>query len=794
MTCLLGSPSRMTRRTGLPILGWLPPSGLRRVERISRGAECVQGERTNRKRGPRWIRFALAGAIVLGMSGEALAQRTPKDPDDPEPKAFPKRAKPDKRDPLVITSDEVTYDAITDTVVATGRVEITQKERITGGDRTLRADRVIYDRRQDVIRAEGSVVMIEPTGEVMYAPAAELTGDFKEAVAADLRMRLASDALLASNGVRRQDGNVSEFAKATYSPCRLCEQDPNRAPLWQVKARKVVHDQNEKELYFYDSTFEVFGVPVAWLPYFSHPDPTVKRKTGFLPPIAGHDGYTGFNLTVPYFWAIDGQRDLTVENRMTSKRGPVLAGQYRQWWDQARLRIDASITDDLLHDSGGKTDEVRGHIFGHFYQNVDDMWRFGFDLERTSDRYYLRQYDYGGGNFLTSNAWAEAFGRRSYARLDTFNFQELRPNVSQKQDPYLAPRFQFSWIGDPLNWQLGGRLVAEASSRTILRESGPESTRFTAQVGYALPSYITAGGHVFDFLATVRGDFFDVKDAVDPYDSTNMFSGVRARFYPQVSGTWRYPMARHGDGATYQFIEPIVGFVAGPSLGRQWQVDNEDSLEQVYDESNFFYPNRTAGRDIIDGGQRINYGLKAGWYDAFANGVVGFVGQSIRAQRNEYFTQESGLRDRLSDIITAVMVNPGGYWDVMGSARLDKDRPGDLQQVSFFSSVGPAWFRPWAQYLRINNDLQPNEAYGRRREIRAGFTSQIETNWRFIAWGAEDLINHKISAGAIDVQYEDECFLIGARVSRNLAITENDRSDTRFVMRLVLKQFRDTKF
>ena len=764
------------------------------MEQASRGAERVQGDRTNQKKGIHWIRFALAGILLLAMTGATLAQRMPKDPDDPEPPAFPKRAKPDKRDPLVITSDEVTYDAITDTVVATGRVEITQKEQVTGGDRTMRADRVIYDRRQDIIRAEGNVVMIEPTGEVMYAPAAELTGDFKEGVAADLRMRLASDSLLAANGARRQDGNVSEFARATYSPCRLCEKDPMRAPLWQVKSRKVVHDQNEKEIYFYDSTFEVYGVPIAWLPYFSHPDPSVKRKSGFLPPNFGHDGYTGFNMSVPYYWVIDGQSDLTVENRMTSKRGPVLAGQYRHVWDYARLRVDASVTEDLFHGGGGKSDEVRGHIFGHFYQNVDDMWRFGLDLERTSDRYYLRQYDYGKANFLTSNAWAEAFGRRSYARMDTFSFQELRPNLSNKDDPYFAPRFQFSWIGDPLNWQPGGRFVAESSSRTILRERGSESTRLTAQVGYALPTYITSGGHVFDLLATMRGEFFDVHNATDPNDSTREFSGVRTRWYPQVSGTWRYPMARHGEGSTYQFIEPIIGFVAGPNLGRQWRYDNQDSLEQVYDESNLFYPNRTAGRDIIDGGQRINYGLRMGWYDVFANGVTGFIGQSLRAKRNEYFTDESGLRDKMSDIITSLMVNPGGYWDVMARARLDKDQITDVNQIDIFASIGPAWFRPWAQYLRIGDDLQPNESFGPRRELRAGFTSQIDANWRFIAWGAEDLVANKISAGAIDLQYEDECVLIGARVSRNLAVIQGQRSDTRFVMRLVIKQFRDTKF
>jgi LPS-assembly protein len=745
-----------------------------------------------RRQQSRWIGLALSVALLLASVQAVQAQRAKPDPNDPEPPPFQRRSAPDKHEPIVLTADEVTYDAQTEVVVATGRVEVTQKDPVAGGERTLRADRLIYDRKQDVVRAIGNVVLIEPTGEVGYAPTMDITGDFKEAVAEDLRVRLANDALLAAGGGRRTGGNVSELAKVTYSACKLCEKDPMRPPLWQVKSRKVVHDQQEKRLYFYDSTFEMFGLPIAWLPFFQHPDPTVKRASGFLAPVFEYDKDTGFGLTVPYYWVIDDQRDATIYARYTERRGPVLAGEYRQVWDHARLKLFGSLTEDIYQGGGGNTDDVRGHLFANFRQDINDTWRAGFDIERASDRYYLRQYDYGKPNYLTSRAYAEAFWRRSYFAAEAYNFQQMRPQVSGKDTPYFVPRVRLNYVGDPLPW--GGHFIAEANTRTVLRERGSESTRLTALTGYSLPSVITDSGHVFDFLATVRGDLFNVDDAVDPIDSTNQFTGVRARFFPQVAATWRYPLARKGEGTSYQVVEPIVGFVVGPNLGRQWRYDNQDSLEQVFDDTNLFFPNRNSGNDILDSGQRINYGLKVAHYDALTNGIVAFVGQSWRTRENRYFTEQSGLRSKLSDVVASLMVNPGGWWDVMARARLDKDKPGRLNQVDVFGSAGPKWLRPWVHYISLSDDLQQNVSFGERKEVRIGVMSQPTDNWRLIAWGSRDMVLDKFSTAAIDVQYEDECFLAGVRLARNLPLTADSKSDDRILVRFVIKQFTDTKF
>src|SRR5262249_28597387 len=159
------------------------------------------------------------------------------------------------------------------------------------------------------------------------------------------------------------------------------------------------------------------------------------------------------------------------------------------------------------------------------------------------------------------------------------------------------------------------------------------------------------------------GDIYDIKDAVDPENAANRFTGLKARAFPQISADWHYPLIRRTGERTYVTVEPIAGFVAGPKVGRQWWIPNEDAIDQVFDETNLFQPNRNTGDDRIEGGQRLNYGLKFGLHDAGGGATTLFLGQSFRLQRDASFPSGSGLRSGLSDPILALSVNPGRYWD-----------------------------------------------------------------------------------------------------------------------------------
>ena len=89
------------------------------------------------------------------------------------------------------------------------------------------------------------------------------------------------------------------FESAVYTACLPCRDNPKRPPLWQVKAARIIHDQNEKMVYFEDAQLEFFGTPLAYIPDLSAPDPSVKRKTGFLMPSTTSSSIYGAAMEIP---------------------------------------------------------------------------------------------------------------------------------------------------------------------------------------------------------------------------------------------------------------------------------------------------------------------------------------------------------------------------------------------------------------------------------------------------------------------------------------------------------------
>ena len=134
---------------------------------------------------------------------------------------------------------------------------------------------------------------------------------------------------MAATRADRSSGNYTVFENGVYTACAPCKDDPKKPPLWQVKAARIIHNQTEKMLYFEDARLEFFGVPMAYLPYFSTPDPTVKRKTGFLmPSYTSTTGY-GFGVDTPFYWALAPDYDMTITPRITTRQGVLGQVEFR---------------------------------------------------------------------------------------------------------------------------------------------------------------------------------------------------------------------------------------------------------------------------------------------------------------------------------------------------------------------------------------------------------------------------------------------------------------------------------
>ena len=649
--------------------------------------------------------------------------------------------------PVLLQADELSNDRELGIITARGNVEISRLDYV------LLADTVTYNQRDDILTAQGHVTILEPTGNVVFSEYAELTGDLKDGIIEDIRVILRDGARMAANGARRTGGVIHEMSKAVYSPCNICREDPSRAPLWQIKAIKVVHDQRRHDITYRDAWLEVMGVPVAYTPYFSHPDPTVKRRSGFLFPSFGSSSDLGFVLRTPYYFNIQPWQDLTLTPIYTSKEGPVLGADYRHRFTRGELNLAGSITSDSDND-------VRGHIDADGRTDINRTWRAGFDVERSSDDTYLRRYDFpaSSGKTLTSRIYAEGFRKRNYMLINGYAFQGLQQDDDPGETPLVLPMMEYHHVGEP--GRLGGRTRLDANLVSLNRNDGTDTRRMSVTAGWDLP-YVAPKGDIYTLSTSVRGDVYHVDDLERSGKSD--YSGFAERMLYEVGLHWRYPLARSHANAL-EVLEPMAAVIVSPYGGNPDTIPNEDSQDFEFDDTNLFRSNRFPGLDRVEGGPRFNYGMRWGVYGLGGGHTSFLVGQSVRLRKDDTFAEGSGLEDHLSDIVARAEISPGPYFDLTYKTRLDKENF-SFKRNEVELSTGPKALRLSSSYVYFEQK-NDDEFATSREELRSTATAQLNRFWRTKGSFVYDLAADEARSVGLNVVYEDECLVFDTRLSR----------------------------
>ncbi len=679
-------------------------------------------------------------------------------------------------EPVLMNADELIYERELGLVVAKGKVEILQGERI------LLADTVSYNQKTNTVTASGNVRLLEPTGEVFFADYVELSDDMKNGVVENLRIRLSDDSRLAANAGKRTDGLRTEMRQAVYSACDACKDDPDRAPLWQVKARRVVHDKEDREVRYHDAWLEMWGVPVVYTPYLEHADPSVKRKSGFLAPSYGSNNNVGAFVEVPYYFVIDESRDATLRPIYTSDDGLVYSGEYRQRFDDGEFQVSGSfaIAD---RDSGEEDnittneDEGRGHIFAKGRWDFNDTWRAGADINRATDRTYLRRFNFFGdpGNVLESHAFVEGFRKRNYVGVDSFWFQDLRLGL-RPDTKLILPTAQYAGLTEADRF--GGRWNFDGNFRSLYVDDSPQSQRGSINAGYSLP-LVAPIGFITTLSASMRGDLYYVD-----YNSGEKSNGFEGRLVPQAQVDWRFPFGRQA-GEFYQVIQPIAGIVVKPTNLNDDDIPNDDSTVIEEDASNLASIDRSPGLDRVEEGARIYYGLGGGMYDPWGGVVRGFLGQSYSFSDDSTLQEEAGLNQSFSDFVGIAELVPNRYMDLLYRFQFDeKNLDANVNEVGF--NLGPKALRLSGDYIFVRNE--PNaEEFRTREEISLTASSKIDAWWTMRASYKRDLDKDESRSAGAGLEYEDECFILESRWNRDFtASTDVSRGDT-FFFRVTFK-------
>jgi LPS-assembly protein len=694
--------------------------------------------------------------------------------------------------PVYMSADQLGYDKERGIVVALGNVEVLQGETI------LLANRITYYQQKNIVKADGDVTLLEPDGNVLFARDVQLKDDLKQGVIRNFQVRMSDNSRFAALEAKKLSEGEYQLTKAVYSPCRICRDEETgeaEAPLWQLKAGEVNIDEQEQRITYRNARMELYGIPIAYTPYFSHPTPDADRKTGFLAPVYSQNGQLGNTIKVPVYFNISPDKDATVTPFYTTEEGLVLEGQYRQLTDHGFFQFDGSITNPEDRDAAGNRipgeDEIRGHIFASGNDRLSDTMNWGFDINRATDDTYLRRYRYGNQDTLRSRIWAEHLEDRDYAIVQGLAFQGLEAQDDPDRTPFILPYAMVDFVSDPF-WN-GARANFEASGSVITRDLGAESRRVTMLTEIEKP-FISEDGHVMEVAASVRGDAYSVSNVptdtntdelfepnqvvADPGEDT--FDGTVTRAIPQLALTYRYPMIKFIEDASLT-LEPTAQLIVQPNGNNPSEIVNEDSLVPEFSDVNLFDRNRFAGYDRIENGTRVAYGMR-GQYRFFDGDALNFLlGQDYLLYGDRLFPVADELDENYSDYV-GMLGYEGEQWMLDYRFRVASDEF-NFRRNELRGSMTLDPITLYADYLQIDEDPVLSD----REEIFASSTIGITDNWSINAYSRRDILENQMLLAGGGLTYINECLTLVTRLDREFTRDRDIEPNTQFSVRVFLK-------
>jgi LPS-assembly protein len=678
--------------------------------------------------------------------------------------------------PVLLIADRVEYDTEANVVTASGNVEVTR------GERRLLADTLRYDQDTDLMEAEGNVALLEPTGDTLFADRVVLSGDLREGVAEQLRARLVDNSLLAARGGRRTGGVRTELDRAVFSPCPLCPEG-DEPPLWRLTARRVIHDQERQNISYRHAFLELYGVPIAYLPYFTHPDPTVERRSGFLAPSFGNDGILGLSVQPFYYFAPAPNYDVTLAPIFYTRENPVLTVEYRHLLESGSFQFNGSGTYaskpiEQEGDPQPSGNTFRGAIEGHGRFRLPDQWQSGFDLDVASDDTYLQRYGFSDDNVLTSRLFAERFWERDFLTLNAYGFQGLREDDDQELIPIALPLARAHVVSEP--WRWGSRFHVDTSAVALTRTGGLDTRRVSTTGGWQLPWYGRIGDR-YDLQLSMRGDFYQTDG--DPQTFEENGSGTEGRVIPRATLHWSWPFIGELFGLS-QVIEPVAMASWATTGNNDDDIPNEDSQDLEFDDTSLFEPNRFPGLDRVQGGTSLAYGLRFGTYGQ--SGLFsGLIGQAYSFDKDPEFDPSTGLDTKLSDYVGRIDFSPGEWLDATYRFRLDREDL-DFVRNEVGVSLGPREVRFGIDYLMLRDD-PALQVLRKREEITADLWFRVSDS---LALGAQTRRNLEADTTIFHrfgLVYTHPCLQFVAGVERRNTNDRDAEDTTTFSFRVTLK-------
>ena len=444
----------------------------------------------------------------------------------------------------------------------------------------------------------------------------------------------------------------TDLSKGVFT---VCKKRDGKCPPWTLQAKKITHDKVKKTIYYDHATLKLYDIPIFYFPKFFHPDPTVKRQSGFLAPFFTNSTTVGAGFALPYYWAISGNKDLTFSPKIYTKENVLFLNEYRQAFRNGFLTLDTSYTEGYKNTSSTKTDGSRNHIFADFNLNFnqDESYQSNLHLkiQRTSNDTYFKKHDINTALVDSENTNLENEIKYSFSNDDTsFDlaatvYEDLSVDKKSDKYEYILPNIMY---GKTFFTEKFGTLNFTSNALYSKFDTNKNKTFLTNDIIWSPSSRITKKGFMNSFEGMIRNTNYEARKTKEYKNegTVNELSTVL---------TYKSSLPLQKDGINYSnFFSP--NFMLRYAPGHMRNLSNKDVYLRY---TNLYSMNKTS--EIEDGLSAIlGFDFKINEKVSNESNKEKFslsLGQVFNFDENKDIPSKSSLDQKMSDVVGEINYN-----------------------------------------------------------------------------------------------------------------------------------------
>ena len=646
-------------------------------------------------------------------------------------------------------------------------------------DRKVTASSITYASQNDKLIIRGPIRIIDNQSTMILGDQAELSEDLKVGIIKSAKIILGYQVQIAAAKVLQKDARYSEAFNIAATSCHVCL---NKTPLWQIRARKIVQDKFEKQIYFEHAQLRVLDIPVFYLPFMRLPDPSLKRATGLLAPKLKTSSVLNTGIKIPYFIRLNKHKDFTI-TPFYSPKTKTIEYRYRQAYTSGFMLIEGALTRDALIPN-----KNRGYILSDTSLILQNGYNLGIQLQAVSDPSYLFEYDFAQLDRLNTKLELSRSMRYQNSEVKLSNYHSLRENENNATQPTLVAEgaIESRLNPDMIKGEIGLEANFLKSYRySDLNNDGPDSDTLVDGYDTTRLSLLSNWDHGWEIANGIILHFENEFGLSQYYVQQHADIGPKAtRMFGVGAVGLRWPWYRINSNGGIGIVEPQIQLVR--SVSSNSAVPNDDSTQVEFDEGNLFRLNRAPGLDLIENGSRLNVGLAGSQFMDSGSNLSWKIGRVLRSEALSTFPSGSGLSNSISDWLLATNFQQKNGIELINRALIASDGVVTKSETSLKVNRNQHQIRATHVELTKDSNILQNQSLS---SVALEWSYNLNSNWRSDSKFQFDSNIGRLSKLELGLRYENECVNVDLSSSRSFSTSSTLIDKTDFTLSVELTGF-----